>query len=246
MRTCTAFVTYNKYGSYDWTRICVESYTSVFPDHTLLAVDHNHNSEELAYLASHNIQILHNPDCKTSGNTHGHGLDRAVNWAKDNGFDAIVFVEPDCLISQPEWYLSLIQSLQTGNSMAATWQHCFGPLHPCGSAWIIRDIPHSFTSVPRTIDEINNPLFLRHVNLNKMAESISSCRDSDEQRKFETWWNFTFWDCGLKNWFHLACANKTALCSSVGFTHFFQSHDRSPKELMHQNEHVRQLLSGYC
>jgi septum formation protein len=38
--------------------------------------------------------------------------------------------------------------------MAACHKHDYGPLHPCGSGWIIKDIPHSFSGCMKNIEEI--------------------------------------------------------------------------------------------
>jgi hypothetical protein len=42
MKCCIALVVYNEYKNFDWTRICVHSYKSVFPNHQLVVVDHNY------------------------------------------------------------------------------------------------------------------------------------------------------------------------------------------------------------
>ena len=71
-KTCVAFVNYNKYGSYDWTKICVSSFKSVFGNTIpLIVVDHNRNPQEIRYLINEDIHVINNHSNDLS---HCYGL----------------------------------------------------------------------------------------------------------------------------------------------------------------------------
>lgn len=129
-------VVYNVCKDWEWTQISVASFRRHFPDHTLVVVDHNDNPAERAYLLGQGAVVL------SSGpsTTHGAGMNRAAYWCAQNGYDVIVHIEPDCLISGREWYDRLLEPLEAGQWMAAPNRMPFGALHPCPSAWVINKV----------------------------------------------------------------------------------------------------------
>ena len=227
MKICTAFVTYNKYGGYDWTKICVGSFRQYFPNEVLLVVDHNHNSEEREFLLNNNVVVVEN----NAEQTHGKGLDVASKYARNNDFDAIIFIEPDCIISGIEWYNNLVNPLENGRSMCATFQWQYGPLHPCGSSWLISDIPASFQTATKTAEEIFHPKYKRLMKLPELSADM--LRSNYDNHLFHFF--MYHWDVGIKNWFWLEVHNRAQLVNSNGFYHFWCSHKRSPKEIVRNN-----------
>jgi hypothetical protein len=218
LKTCVAFVTYNKYNSFDWTKVCVKSFRNVF-DHSipLIAVDHNRNPQELNFLKNNQVTVVEN---KSRGLTHGAGLDIATDYARDQGYDAIFFAEPDCLFTSDVWYEEILKSLESGKSMAACHKHDYGPLHPCGSGWIIKDIPHSFSGCMKNIEEVCNENFRNLIDNVTLCKKIINSNYNNNQCYF-----FLYeWDVGIRNWYTLACQNKTAEVSSKGLHHFWFSH----------------------
>jgi len=240
LKTCVAFVTYNQYNSFDWTKVCVKSFRNVF-EHSvpLIAVDHNRNPQELNFLKDNEVIVLEN----TSNNlSHGKGLDIATAYARDQGYDAIFFIEPDCLISTKDWYKDILKCLESGKSMAACHKHDYGPLHPCGSGWIIKDIPHSFSGCVKNIEEVCNK------NFRNLIDNIALCKNILKQNYSNNQCYFFLyeWDVGIRNWYTLARQNRTALVDSKGFHHFWFSHNvdlftRLNDDSLHGKEMINEI-----
>jgi hypothetical protein len=205
----------------------------------MVCVDHNRNTDELEYLSKQNNLIV--VEDKAVNNTHGDGLDCASKWAKQNGYDSIIFVEPDCVFTGRAWYDNLIDAIGSGHSMAATYKWDFGPYHPCGTAWVLDDIPGSFNIGPRTTEEINHPNFVKYINLNRLIER---CMD-EKQPNLSVFYSVYHWDCGTKNWFQLAMRNKDALVDGDGLIHFWSSRECSPQKRARENGYYAKLLSPY-
>lgn len=234
LKTCVAFVTYNTYGNYDWTKICILSYRHIFKNMPIFVVDHNNNPEEQEFLIKNNATIIKN----TGPHTHGIGLDVATNYAKQQGYDAIVFVEPDCIFQSDRWYHNILQSLESGNSMTSTFRYNYGPLHPCGSGWIIKDIPYSFEIANKTVQEISHPRYLELMKLDTLCFNLFNAKYKNNLCHF-----FLYrWDIGIKNWFWLEVQNKANLIDNSGFYHFWGSHIRDPQELLNKVSWVQNIV----
>lgn len=223
MKICTALVTYNKYNNFDWMRICVESYKNIFPDHQMVVVDHNRNREERKYLLSHkNLILLENPKAFDEKlkywNTHGIGLDCATEWAKQNAYDAIVFIEPDCLITGPQWYENLVKQIESGKSLASImrWHKNWSgaSYHPCGSIWRLLDIPGSFDIF---YPGENPPWVEKHPNIE-------------------------YWDTGGRNWYFMHPDKVGDIIGNEGIIHFIFSAKRSAAQACIESEWYKKLL----
>jgi len=209
----------------------------VFGEVPLFVVDHNRNQEELRFLKNQNIIVLQN-----KGNlTHGDGLDIAVKHAKHEGYDAIVFIEPDCVFSGTQWQEHLIKSLESGKSMASVFRWSYGPLHPCGSAWMLNDIPGSFIHCKKLESEVFHSRYLELMNLYNLCSDMVKQYYSNELFSF-----FLYnWDVGIRNWFHLATVDKTQLVKADGFCHFWGSHARPPNVLMNSEAWTKNIIQHW-
>lgn len=219
MKSCVCFVTFYNYNNFDWTKLCVLSFKKIFKNKIdLIVVDHNKNEEEINFLNKNKITIIEN---KSNYLSHGHGLDVAVNYAKENLYDSIVFIEPDCFISGRLWYNNLIKSLNTGYSMSATTKHPAGWLNICGSAWILKDIPGSFTIQPKKEKEVFSK---KH---DELKLNIFSKEYYESLNFF-----YYYWDCGIRNWFLL---EKTQLVDGSGLNHFYFSSEIKLNDYIKKN-----------
>lgn len=237
MKTCTAFVTYNKHGNYDWTKICVRSYRMFMDDVPLFVVDHNNNLRERMFLDENKVEIIENTH---RPHTHGDGLDVAADYAKRKGFDSIVFIEPDCVFSVTGWYKNITKALDSGCSMAATYKHNFGPMHPCGSGWIIEEIPTSFKIANKTESETSSKTFQKEMKLKVLCEYMMKSISTEEFHFF-----LYQWDVGGKNWFMLEEQNKTKKVDPDGFKHFWGSHRRTPESVMNISKANFEMISHW-
>lgn len=224
LKPCVAFVTYNEYGLYDWTQICVKSFREVFKEsYPLICVDHNRNPEEQRFLKDHGVAVVPNPNKDIS---HGKGLDVAAEYAKEAGHDVMVVVEPDCVFSGDQWMTDLLKAVDEGYSMAGTFRWQYGPIHPCGSAWRLDQIPSSFKSVKKH-DDVYHPKYKQLMNLVELNSSVMRTNYNTHLIHFFFHW----WDVGIRNWFLLACDGKDKLVSGAGFRHWWGSHKRTPSDL---------------
>ncbi len=239
LKTCTAFVTYNRYGGYEWTKICVTSFRNVFGmEYPLIAVDHNHNPEEKEFLKKNQVQILEN----YGEQSHGEGLDIATAYAKKNGFDAIVFIEPDCLFFNDTWYKNMHQIIESGKSMTSVFRWPYGPLHPCGSMWVIKNIPYSFKTIPKTKEEVGHVRFQELLNMPTLCALMAEEKYDNHLHNFFVY----HWDVGIKNWYTLEVNYSTQHCiDDHGFVHFWRSHGRPPSKVIRTDPWCRELLKPW-
>lgn len=236
-KTCVAFVTYNKYGSYDWTKICVSSFKSVFGNTIpLIVVDHNRNPQEIRYLINEDIHVINNHSNDLS---HGYGLDLAVEYASDL-YENIIFIEPDCVIRGRKWYDN-IESGLLSHSMSATFGHSYGPLHPCGSGWKICDIPGSFKLIRKSSDEIFHERHQTLIKIDVLMRDMIARKYANNLCHFFVY----FWDVGIRNWYLLALQDKVIKVNGDDFLHLWGSHMISPKENIQLNPWVKSYISSY-
>ena len=236
MKTCVSFVTYNIYGRYDWTKICVRSYRNVFADEVpLTVVDHNHNPDEVKFLEDNQVTVI---ETKSGSRTHGAGLDTATEYARQAGYDAIVFIEPDCVINHIQWYQNILSALESGKSMASTIRLSYGPLHPCSSGWIIKDIPTSFEACNKTEQDIFHPAFKEAMSFTNLSKVMSDHKFGDQGYYFF----FYHWDTGMKNWFLLRTQNKDQFVVGKGFNHFWESHRVTPQMLLERHPNLKDMI----
>ena len=100
----------------------------------------------------------------THGGTHGLGLDRAVDYAKNNGYKYILHIEPDCVFYDIHWFNEMNQRIREENlwtitngldikeNSAGLWDPqkkiILHTPHICSSIWKIDDTPNvSFNSM---------------------------------------------------------------------------------------------------
>lgn len=229
MSTCFGFVTYNSYGNFEWTKICVSSFRGIFPKEKLLVVDHNHNPQELDYLQSQKAEVIPNfidkkslpPDSIRRSNTHGMGLDILVQEARTRGFERIVFIEPDCFFTSNVWYKELNAAIDEGNHMAGVIQFPCNQIHPCGSIWLIDSIPYSFEHAHKG-EEVFTPEFLKILNYPELCKRTIRY---PKAARFTSFW----WDVGIKNWYFLALRGLAKKVSDEGFMHFWHGSKTPPE-----------------
>ena len=236
-KTCVAFVTYNKYGNYDWTKICVSSFKSVFGESVpLIAVDHNRNPLEIKYLVKNNIRVISNDSEDLS---HGYGLDLAVKYASGI-YDNIIFIEPDCIVKGRKWFDNIEVAL-LDYSMAATFGHIHGSLHPCGSGWRITDIPGSFKLCDKTSDEIFHEKHQSLIKMDILMQDITSKKYSNALCHF-----FVYsWDVGIRNWYLLALKDKTIKVDGDDLLHLWHSHQIPLKENVWNNPWIKSYIESF-
>lgn len=240
LKTCVALVTYNTYGNYEWTDICVRSFRHTFNNTVpLIVVDHNRNEAERKFLNEHEAIILE--QSSEYDRSHGAGLDTAVRWAKEHNYEAIVLVEPDCIFESQKWYHEMQRQMMDGAAMVATFRHQYGPLHPAGSAWRISDIPGSFRSVPKD-DHVYHPDYSALVKLDTLAKSVIDAEYNSHLCGFFMY----HWDVGIRNWFLLEILKKkTVLINHDGFWHFWRSHARTPRQLVASNDWPKSIIAPW-
>lgn len=214
MKCCVCFVSYNEYDDYNYTKLFITSFIKVFKKELdIFAVDNNYETKknEIKFLIKNNVKIIKN---QTNDKSHGKGLDLAVEHVSQLGYDSVIFLEPDCFISNRIWYNQLLEALNQGYHMASCVWHDAGWLHVCGSIWLIEKIPGSFKSCKMRFEEIHNPNFQK-LNLPEFMSTPSN----------RLLWYFYFyhWDVGVRNYF-LIDEDKRKLTSWVGFNHLWQSH----------------------
>jgi hypothetical protein len=234
-KTCIVFVAYYRTGNYDWTKIVVSSFREVFGDRHLIVVDQNFIPEERLFLRENNVEIWDG-----EGTTHSDGLDLAVSKAKQEGYERIVFIDPDCVFTSKVWYDNLIDALDEGYYMAGVNCLCGGIIIPCGTAWVLDKIPTSFC-VTTKAEEIKDPIFHEIIDLDAYVKhhlpNVSGSRN--------LFFHIYTWDCGMRNWYLLRKIGKAKLVDDSGFRHYGQSMLRTPQEVLNSNEHLKELLVKY-
>lgn len=215
---CFVAVTYNEYNDFNWSQICVSSFREIFPHQDLVFVDHNENPQEIEFLIKKDVKVIKGHPKKT----HGFGLDVAADYCRENNHKIMIAIEPDCIFTEKTWAKNLIKSIKSGNKMASTFKYNYGLLHPCGSAWSVKDIPASF-DVQSNAKEVGDKEFRQIMNYELLFESMVEQKYSNDLL-----WFFThLWDTGMKN-SYIHQKNKSAeLVDKTGFIHFWGSHKKS-------------------
>lgn len=134
MKIATVLITHFTYG---WTQHCIQSFLAN-TKHSLIVFDNNpppnkyyRNTRkqagkkqiwnQLCQLESQYIRqcprthVIDVPKPKDDKRlfTHGEVLDLAFRWSKAEGFDSILHIEPDCLVSGSEWIREMQEKLET-------------------------------------------------------------------------------------------------------------------------------------
>lgn len=215
------------YHSAHWLGVAIESYLEHFPGDRLLVVDNNPRRGEIgwapectrerAWLASHpSVLLIDNPappDGLLNNRTHGAAMDVALDWARAQGADVLLHLEPDCLVTGRQWRENLLAALDAGAWMAGGYRQCHGPIHPTPSAWRIADVKASFKITPwKGRDEL-------HPRFHELVDVESLKNDNSPMGIWIGWTRH--WDTGHKAWFEAALHSRAALVETPGFKHYW-------------------------
>lgn len=170
---------------------------------------------------------------------HGSGVDIAVDYLKSNGYRYMVHVEPDCVITGPNWINSMISCIESGALMSGSSVLPFGPIHPCPSVWDLSSVDNTFdwTIRHQAIEDgiFSETKLKKWLAINNMP---NNCQMGD---KLVNFW-IKYWDCGIQNWYKLAKLGHTMVSDGDGIIHFFNGRRRSPYQL-HPDDYV--LVNQY-
>lgn len=223
-----------------WLRIALCSFWTSFPGKKVLVVDNNplrHEPQHEPVLDKERRWLLNNPDVipvlNTSTKDHGVGLDLAMQYCLQNGYERMLVFEPDCLISGSKWLYEMLEAMELCQAwLVGRHQKLYGPIHPCPSIWEVSDRWHTFDIAEKGSDPEHLKYWILY-NLQKVYEVNQSLGlDTEESR---IWWR-DHWDVGQKNWFLAAC-NDRAIClpESPEFQHYWgrsvDVHNSSPMAL---------------
>jgi hypothetical protein len=210
----------------DWLPIAVESYLEQFPHDRLLVVDNNPRPGETGWsvecrresrwLIEHpRIDVIRRSGAYPGApvtQSHGAGIDLALEWCRSRGADVMVHFEPDCLVTGRAWRDNLLAAIEAGGWMAGAVRKDWGPIHPTPSAWLVREARTTFQEQPREQD-------MRHP---RYAELIDMDRLKIQADKAGVWdWARDTWDAGDRAWFEAAVLDKAVLVDAPGFHHFW-------------------------
>jgi hypothetical protein len=210
-------------GRYDWVKYSIPLFRKFFPSETLVLVDNNNNPQELDFVKQYTPIVL--PGRRA--NSHGQGIDIAVQWCRENDIDIMVHIEPDCSFASRLWFDSLVRPIESGVAwMTGGVKMRQGYTHICPTAWLIPKINHSFCEVPRGND-IYLPEFRIMINVRDMIREI----DVSKHHSDDIWYYLYWWDTGVKNWFEIALKGRALLVPIPGITHHWLGSRRSPKSL---------------
>jgi hypothetical protein len=221
MKTAFMTITHTKPAirHWEWTRLSAPQFRRHFPDAIWVVVDRNHIPAERLFLERHNAILLNDPKAQN----HGTGMDVGLEWCKQNGIDAMIHWEPDCIISGTDWATNLTQSLERGASMAGTFKWIFGPIHPCPSIWRVDQVNYTFDYYKKGQD-FTHPMY------DEVFDTVALCKWMFEHKYTQgTFHYFLYgWDVGIKNWFDMAIQGKTEHVSGNGIDHFWDGHTTKP------------------
>ena len=227
MKIAFVMVLYTEIKDFPWTRICVNSFREHFPYETLIAVDHNENPQEKTFCEKHNVMVLKSNKEKF----HSNGIKIALDKIKEK-FDAMILIEPDCLIMGKEWYKEISKALEKGFWMAGSSKLEWGPIHPCPTGWLLEKIPFSFDYTEQAMD-LYHPKYRGLMNVDSICKRVLNAKN-EFQKKNEIA-KLLYWDVGLKNWFHSAIQNKAFHTKGNDFKHFWYGRNRSPEDWLKNN-----------
>lgn len=235
LRVAFAMVNFSCDGSYCWPKVTVPRFRRYFPDETLIIVDQNDkpNRREFAnetVLTNNTGASPYGPETLTSlekwtyaahvenGRTHGDGMDLAAKWCKENGYDVVIFWEPDCVIRGREWAENLLAPIEQGRAWMTGTFKWFGIIHPCPSAWRLDKVNHSFRRCSK-MQDVQHPRYRELIDTGKLVQEI---------REFGNWmpehmnWFLLYnWDAAGKNWFECAVQDKAVNVGKQESIHHF-------------------------
>jgi hypothetical protein len=158
------------FRSEKWTKVSISSFFDHFIG-DMLVVDNNplYHEEHWPYneyewiTNNFDIPVIKNINAvenfqKTEGGTHGIGVDIAVDYAKNNGYEYILHIEPDCVFYDIGWFQEMNQRIREENlwtiangvdmkiNSGAIWDPekkiILHTPHICSSIWKINDTPN--------------------------------------------------------------------------------------------------------
>lgn len=145
---------------------------------------------------------------------HGSALNFAVDWCKENKYQAITLIEPDCTISGCTWLNNLERAILNGYWMAGGTKAFHQAIHPFASIWKVDKIPTSFNCISKIPDiKADGQLFYKLCGT--------------ESPWFE--WAKTNWDTALRAWYLLAKQDKTKWVETPDIVHHWEGSYRKRK-----------------
>jgi hypothetical protein len=213
-----------------WVRVAVGSYLEHFPNDRMLVVDNNprrgevgwepHCDDERHWLANHpNVELLERPTAgraEIDEQTHGAGIDRALEWCRQRSIPVALLLEPDCWVTGRAWRDNLERAIDAGAWMAGCDRRSHGPIHLTPSAWVVGEVRASFR-VQLLGADTEHPQFRQRVNLGIFQRDLAP--------RFWPKWS-QLWDAGQKAWFEAALHDRAALVDGAGFRHYWQGSSR--------------------
>src|SRR5262249_24567699 len=153
-----------------------------------------------AWLAAHpRVDVVENrpvPGGPAGWQSHGAGVDAALDWCRRQGARVMLHLEPDCLVSGTGWRENLLAALDGGASRAAGFRAPHGPLHPTPSAWRVAEVRANFRAWQWRVPDQGHPLFAGLVDLEVRRATLFP-------PQFWPMWA-EYWDTGEKAWFEAA------------------------------------------
>jgi hypothetical protein len=205
---------------WDWIKIALRSFHAHFPGEKVLVVDNdsddNRYARKRAWLHAYSgAVVIRNPLTREAvfwrhhhprhNHHHGAGIDLAVDYCRQRGYEFLLYFEPDCLVAGRAWVENMWRQLQggawmTGGNIAARTARI---IHVCPSMWRI-DSPCCATSFMRQSKERDrqHPLFTVLTGFDEVAL---------------TWEK---WDTAQKNWW-IAALHGKAWHSTIPSGDFF-------------------------
>jgi hypothetical protein len=222
------------FSSGEWLPIVLTSYRTFFPDSPALLIDNNPmpNGELLTIAQRFGCALLRSEGAQDDGHLyvdgafgHGVGMDLALEYARQRGFEYLLHLEPDCLILGESWWTKFEEALLHGASMVGSHRKAYGPIHPTPSVWRVNDVTTSFRAGARE-DDILHPRFAELFDLPGLRRRTAQLYTPDIREWFEK-----NWDTAQRAWFLLAVENKTALVNQSDVIHYWAGSRRGPREV---------------
>ena len=224
MKTAVIMILWTENGNYDWSKYSIPLIHKYLSSEKLVIVDNNKNPDELEFVRKYTSIIL--PGDRS--NSHGQGIDIAVQWCRENDIDILVHIEPDCTLTSRLWFDSLVQPIVNGDAwMTGGVRMGQGYIHICPTAWLVSEIKHTFGMVARR-DDIYRPAYQKLIDVKDLVRNI----DADAVDPHVIWFFLYIWDTGIKNWFDIAAQGKAKLVPIPGITHHWLGRRGSPKNLL--------------
>src|SRR5262245_3500447 len=114
---------------WDWIKIALRSFHAHFPGEKVLVVDNDSDDDRYAgkrawLHAYSNAIVIRNPMTRDAAfwqhhhprhhHHHGAGIDLAVDYCRQHGYQFLLYFEPDCLVAGRTWVENMWQQLQSG------------------------------------------------------------------------------------------------------------------------------------